>query len=159
MSRLVVVSNRVADFEDAAQSGGLSVALADALRDRGGIWFGWDGKVVNAGTRVPPNVQTYDNVTTITLPLTRKDYNQFYIGFANSVLWPIFHYRLDLAKHEAPFLTGYKRVNSKFAEALSPLLEPDDIIWVHDYHLIPLAAELRKRGHKQTIGFFLHIPF
>lgn len=159
MSRLVVVSNRVADFENAAQSGGLSVALADALSSRGGIWFGWDGNVVRAGTRVPPSVKTYGNVTTITLPLTRKDYNQFYIGFSNSVLWPIFHYRLDLAKHEAPFLTGYKRVNSKFADALSPLLEPDDIVWVHDYHLIPLASELRKRGHKQRIGFFLHIPF
>ena len=159
MSRLVVVSNRVADFEDAAQSGGLAVALADALRSRGGIWFGWDGKVVRAGTRVPPNIKTYGHVTTITLPLTRKDYNQFYIGFSNSVLWPIFHYRLDLAKHEAPFLAGYKRVNSKFADALSPLLQPDDVVWVHDYHLIPLATELRKRGHHQTMGFFLHIPF
>jgi trehalose 6-phosphate synthase len=159
MSRLVVVSNRVADFENAAQSGGLAVALADALRSRGGLWFGWDGEVVKAGTRVPPNVKTYGNVTTATLPLTRKDYNQFYIGFSNSVLWPIFHYRLDLARHEAPFLTGYKRVNSKFADALSSLLEPDDIVWVHDYHLIPLATELRKRGHQQVIGFFLHIPF
>jgi len=159
MSRLVVVSNRVADFEDAAQSGGLAVALADALRKRGGIWFGWDGKVVQSGTRVPPNFNTYGNVTTITLPLTRKDYNQFYVGFSNSVLWPIFHYRLDLVSHQASFLSGYKRVNSKFADALSPLLKPDDIIWIHDFHLIPLAAELRRRGHKHTMGFFLHIPF
>jgi trehalose 6-phosphate synthase len=159
MSRLVVVSNRVADFDNASQSGGLAVALADALKSRGGIWFGWDGNVVRAGTRVPPTVKTYDNVTTVTLPLTRKDYNEFYVGFSNSVLWPVFHYRLDLSTHQASFLTGYKRVNSKFADALSVLLEPDDIIWVHDYHLIPLAAELRKRGHKHKIGFFLHIPF
>ena len=159
MSRLVVVSNRVADFEMAAQSGGLAVAVSDALRTRGGVWFGWDGKVVSAGTRVPANIQTYDNVTTITLPLTRKDYDEFYVGFSNSVLWPIFHYRLDLAAHKASFLTGYKRVNSKFADALGKLLRPDDIIWIHDYHLIPLASELRRRGHRQTIGFFLHIPF
>jgi trehalose 6-phosphate synthase len=159
MSRLVVVSNRVADFENASQSGGLAVGLADALSARGGIWFGWDGNVVSAGTRVPPTKKTYGNVTTITLPLTRKDYNQFYVGFSNSVLWPSFHYRLDLIKHESAFLTGYKRVNSKFADALSPLLEDDDIIWVHDYHLIPLAQELRKRGHRHRIGFFLHIPF
>ena len=159
MSRLVVVSNRVADFENASQSGGLAVGLADALSARGGIWFGWDGNVVSAGTRVPPTKKTYGNVTTITLPLTRKDYNQFYVGFSNSVLWPSFHYRLDLIKHESGFLTGYKRVNSKFADALSPLLEDDDIIWVHDYHLIPLAQELRKRGHRHRIGFFLHIPF
>lgn len=159
MSRLVVVSNRVADFEDAAHSGGLAVALADALKARGGVWFGWDGNVVRAHTRVPPNVKTYGNVETMTLPLTRKDYNEFYVGFSNSVLWPIFHYRLDLSGHKASFLTGYKRVNSKFADALSPLLMPDDVIWIHDYHLIPLALELRKRGHKQQMGFFLHIPF
>ena len=159
MSRLVVVSNRVADFENASQSGGLAGGLADALSARGGIWFGWDGNGVSAGTRVPPTKKTYGNVTTITLPLTRKDYNQFYVGFSNSVLWPSFHYRLDLIKHESAFLTGYKRVNSKFADGLSPLLEDDDIIWVHDYHLIPLAQELRKRGHRHRIGFFLHIPF
>lgn len=159
MSRLVVVSNRVADFEDAVQSGGLAVALEDALRTRGGIWFGWDGNVVQAGARVPPKLKNFDNATTITLPLTRKDYNQFYVGFSNSVLWPIFHYRLDLANYQPSFFAGYKRVNSKFADALSPLLQSDDTVWVHDYHLIPLAAELRKRGHKQRMGFFLHIPF
>jgi trehalose 6-phosphate synthase len=159
MSRLVVVSNRVADFEKASQSGGLAVGLADALGTRGGIWFGWDGNVVSSGTRVPPTEKVYGNVTTITLPLTRKDYNQFYVGFSNSVLWPSFHYRLDLIHYESAFLTGYKRVNSKFADALSPLLNPDDIIWVHDYHLIPLAQELRRRGHRHRIGFFLHIPF
>ncbi|MEM7776808.1 MAG: trehalose-6-phosphate synthase [Pseudomonadota bacterium] len=159
MSRLVVVSNRVADFDNAAQSGGLAVALADALAAKGGIWFGWDGTVVRSGTRVPPTIKTYDNVTTVTLPLTRKDYNHFYVGFSNSVLWPIFHYRLDLATHQRPFLSGYKRVNSKFADALSPLLKKSDVIWVHDYHLIPLASELRKRGYRNKIGFFLHIPF
>ncbi|MCB1509967.1 MAG: trehalose-6-phosphate synthase [Hyphomicrobiaceae bacterium] len=159
MSRLVVVSNRVAEFDKASQSGGLAVALADALKTRGGVWFGWDGKVVGAGTRVPPTVKQYGNVQSITLPLTRKDYNEFYVGFANSVLWPILHYRLDLAQHQASFLTGYKRVNSKFADALSSLLKPDDIIWIHDYHLIPLASELRKRGHRHPMGFFLHIPF
>lgn len=159
MSRLIVVSNRVADFENAGQSGGLSVAVADALKSRGGIWFGWDGNIVKSGTRVPPNVKTYGNVTTMTLPLTQRDYDDFYVGFSNSVLWPIFHYRLDLASHESSFLTGYNRVNSKFATALSAILKPDDIIWIHDYHLIPLASELRRLGHRQKIGFFLHIPF
>ena len=159
MSRLVVVSNRVADFEDAAQSGGLAVALADALRNRGGIWFGWDGKTVGQGTRVDPQIQKIDRATTITLPLTNKDYREYYAGFANSVLWPLLHYRLDLVEFQPAFLRGYKRVNSKFADALSPHLKPADTIWIHDYHLIPLAAELRKRGCRQRIGFFLHIPF
>ena len=159
MSRLVVVSNRVADPSKASQSGGLAVALADALAERGGIWFGWDGKVVEKGTRVPPAIHTEGRVTTVTLPLTRKDYEEYYLGFANSVLWPIFHYRLDLSDFRTAYVKGYQRVNSKFADALAPLLKPDDLIWIHDYHLLPLASELRKRGHGHRIGFFLHIPF
>jgi trehalose 6-phosphate synthase len=74
-------------------------------------------------------------------------------------LWPLFHYRLDLVDFRQEFHDGYRRVNEKFAETILPFLEPDDLIWVHDYHLIPLAAELRKRGCRQRIGFFLHIPF
>lgn len=159
MSRLVVVSNRVADLRESSQAGGLAVAIGDALREKGGLWFGWDGEVVESGRRVPPAITTDGPVTTITLPLTEKDYQEYYSGFSNKVLWPIFHYRLDLAQFETAYLEGYKRVNSKFADALSPLLKPDDQIWVHDYHLIPLAEELRKRGHKHKIGFFLHIPF
>lgn len=159
MKRLVAVSNRVADLHASAQSGGLAVGVGDALRAHGGLWFGWDGKIVKQGTRVPPTVTTEGPVTTVTLPMTVKDAEEFYDGFSNRVLWPVFHYRLDLAEFKSKYLKGYKRVNSKFADALSPLLKPDDTIWIHDYHLIPLAAELRKRGHKQKIGFFLHIPF
>lgn len=142
-----------------AQAGGLAVGLSDALSDRGGLWFGWDGEVVKQGTRVAPKVTTGDNVQTVTLPLTTKDYNEFYAGYSNRVLWPVFHYRLDLESFEESYLRGYRRVNSKFSDALLPFLRDDDIIWVHDYHLIPLATELRRRGCKQRIGFFLHIPF
>lgn len=159
MSRLVVVSNRVANLHDPGQAGGLAVGLGDALQARGGIWFGWDGKIVGQGTRVPPQIEKVDRATTITLPLTNKDYREYYAGFANSVLWPLLHYRLDLVEFEPLFLRGYKRVNSKFCDALLPHLKPTDTIWIHDYHLIPLAAELRKRGCRQRIGFFLHTPF
>lgn len=159
MSRLVVVSNRVADLSNPSQAGGLAVGLSDALADRGGLWFGWDGNVVKQGTRVAPDVKVHDGITTVTLPMTTKDYDEFYAGFSNRVLWPVFHYRLDLESFEQRFLKGYQRVNSKFADALRPFLKPDDLIWIHDYHLIPLASELRKRGVRQKIGFFLHIPF
>lgn len=159
MSRLVVVSNRVADIHDPGQAGGLAIGLGDALKARGGLWFGWDGKTVGQGTHVPPQIETVGQVTTITLPLTNKDYREYYAGFANRVLWPLLHYRLDLVKFQPAFLRGYKRVNSKFAAALSPHLKPKDTIWIHDYHLIPLAAQLRKRGCRNKIGFFLHTPF
>jgi len=159
MSRLVIVSNRVADLTKSTQSGGLAVAMTDALTRRSGLWFGWDGNVVEQGTRVAPTVKTKGKATTVTLPLTKKDYEDYYTGYSNSVLWPIFHYRLDLAHFRDQYLSGYQRVNSKFADALAPLLKPDDVIWIQDYHLIPLASELRKRGFKQKMGFFLHIPF
>lgn len=159
VSRLVAVSNRVADLHDPGQAGGLAVGLGDALKARGGVWFGWDGNTVGPGTRVPARIEKVDQATLITLPMTNKDYREYYAGFANSVLWPLFHYRLDLVEFQPAFLRGYKRVNSKFADALLPHLKPKDTIWIHDYHLIPLAAELRKRGCRQRIGFFLHIPF
>lgn len=159
MNRLVAVSNRVADLRDPGQAGGLAVGLGDALKGRGGIWFGWDGKTVRRGTRVPPKIQKIGRASTITLPMTNKDYREYYAGFANSVLWPMFHYRLDLVEFQPAFLRGYKRVNSKFADALFAHLKPEDTIWIHDYHLIPLAAELRKRRCRQRIGYFLHTPF
>ncbi|PZQ60600.1 MAG: alpha,alpha-trehalose-phosphate synthase, partial [Variovorax paradoxus] len=93
-----------------------------------------------------------------TLDLSREDHDAYYLGYSNNVLWPVFHDRLDLANFEAGYIGGYRRVNQLFARKLLPLLRDDDILWVHDYHLIPLAAELRAMGCKQRIGFFLHIP-
>jgi trehalose 6-phosphate synthase len=74
-------------------------------------------------------------------------------------LWPLFHYRVDLAEYERGFAGGYERVNARFADTVYPLIEQDDLVWVQDYHLIPLGRELRKRGCTNRIGFFLHIPW
>jgi hypothetical protein len=87
------------------------------------------------------------------------DYQEYYNGYANKTLWPLFHYRVDLTAYDRSFGEGYDRVNKRFAETLLPLIEPDDIIWVHDYHLIPMARELRRMGVTNRIGFFLHIPW
>jgi trehalose 6-phosphate synthase len=97
-------------------------------------------------------------VTLAELDLSQEDHDAYYRGYANGVLWPVFHYRLDLAHFEAGHLGGYRRVNQLFARKLFPLLKRDDIVWIHDYHLIPLAAELRAMGCEARIGFFLHIP-
>jgi len=159
MSRLVVVSNRVADPRKSA-AGGLAVALGDALNDTGGLWFGWSGRIIEPGQSEgsAPQLQRAGRVTLATVDLSREDHDSYYLGYSNGVLWPVFHYRLDLADFDAGYIAGYRRVNRLFAQKLMTLLQPDDVIWVHDYHLIPLAAELRAMGCTQRIGFFLHIP-
>ena len=157
MARLVVVSNRVGLPEGRARAGGLEVAIRPALRHRRGMWFGWNGRVTENDPG-PPRTVEHDRVTYVTVGLRKDDYEEFYNGFANRVLWPILHYRLDLAEFTRRDLGGYLRVNEHFARALDKLLREDDIVWVHDYHLIPLARALRERGHKNKIGFFLHIP-
>jgi trehalose 6-phosphate synthase len=158
VKRLVVVSNRVALPEEQARAGGLAVALREALQQNGGIWFGWSGKIA-AHPPGHPGITRDGPVTYAVLDLNRKDHAEYYNGYANRTLWPIFHYRLDLADFGRENYNGYLRVNQLFAEKLIPLLEPNDDIWVHDYHLIPLGEELRNRGIRQRMGFFLHTPF
>src|SRR4029077_13612661 len=99
------------------------------------------------------------NVEYVVTDLSKDDFEEYYNGFANRGLWPILPYRLDLAGLGARDLSGYFRVNDHFATELEKFIEEDDLIWVHDYHLIPIADALRRRGHANRIGFFLHIPF
>lgn len=157
MSRLVVVSNRVGIPDGTARAGGLEVAIRPALKKSGGIWFGWSGKVTEDAAGAAKIVE-HDRVSYVTIDLLKDDYEEFYNGFANRVLWPILHYRLDLAEFTRRDLGGYFRVNQHFVRSLEQVIRPDDVIWVHDYHLMPLAQMLRERGHKNRIGFFLHIP-
>ena len=155
MSRVVLVSNRVLDLSKATRAGGVAVVLANIVRTRKALWFGWNGEVKPAG-----EVDVVERDGRIaTAPLSDIDYAGYYLGYANSVLWPVFHNRLDLAQFEAGFFERFVDVNRRLAGLLQPMLRPDDVIWVHDYHLIPFAAELRKRGVGNPIGFFLHIPF
>jgi trehalose 6-phosphate synthase len=156
MSRLIIVSNRTPGKGPAA--GGLAVALRKTLAERDGFWFGWSGKLVEA-PEAEAHFEEIDGLTVAQIDLTRDDHHAYYAGFSNSILWPSFHLRLDLATIEGHWYEGYRRVNAQFAKALRPLLRPDDVIWVHDYHLIPLASELRHLGLRNRMGFYLHIPF
>jgi trehalose 6-phosphate synthase len=159
VGQLIVVSNRVSVPEKgaSARAGGLEVAVNAALKERSGIWFGWSGRIATRGTIATQTV-IRNHITFITIDLSREDHQEYYRGFANSVLWPIFHYRIDLAEFSRRDLSGYLRVNDNFARHLDKVLGPDDLVWVHDYHLVPLAKALRERGHQNRIGFFLHIP-
>lgn len=160
MARLILVSNRIAvpQRDEAQRAGGLEVALAPILKDTSSVWFGWSGKVVQADEVSTETVERA-HAAYVATDLAQDDYEEYYNGFANRVLWPVLHYRIDLAEFTRRDLTGYFRVNSHFANGLSKILRPDDIVWVHDYHLIPIAEELRRRGHANAIGFFLHVPF
>jgi trehalose 6-phosphate synthase len=158
LSRLIVISNRVSapKPEQPAAQGGLAVALTAALRESDGIWFGWSGDV---GAKHELHFETYGGVTSGTIDLSEQDIEEYYNGYANRTLWPLFHYRLDLTEFEREFQGGYERVNTTFAEIIAPHIEPDDLVWVHDYHMIPLGWLLRQQGLKNRMGFFLHIPW
>lgn len=160
MPRLIAVSNRVQTESEGenANRGGLAVALAAALRQSNGIWFGWSGEQTGEFTGQIAFRRT-GGVATATIDLEAQDIDEYYNGFANRTLWPLFHYRLDLTEIARDFAGGYARVNERFAETLAPLIAPDDLIWVHDYHLMPLGSHLRARGFANRIGFFLHIPW
>ena len=158
MSRLVAVSNRVGPVKGAATAGGLAVGLVDVLRESGGMWFGWSGKTCAPG-KVRQRTEKVEGMTLSTLDLTQQEYEGYYNGFANDCLWPLLHFRIDLTHFNQDSLDAYRRVNFHFAQALKPLLKANDLIWVHDFHLFPLASKLRKRGVRQRIGFFLHTPF
>jgi trehalose 6-phosphate synthase len=158
VARVVIVSNRVpVPSSRGPKAGGLAVALKDAFKD-GGLWFGWSGEIARE-TTTEVKVQHAAKIDYATIDLSREDYRRFYVGFSNSTLWPLLHFQPSLLEFDRTNFDTYMDVNRKFAKALLPLLKPDDLVWVHDYHLIPLAHALRAYGAKNRIGFFLHVPF
>ena len=140
--RLVVVSNRVplpACLATPA-AGGLAVALEAALKARGGLWFGWSGEACKENEPVP-KFSTKGSLTYAVSDLSRRDIEQYYHGFANRALWPICHYRLDLADLSECNAAAYFRVNERFARQLHKMLRPDDI---------DLGARLSFRSHGES---------
>ena len=157
MNRLVVVSNRVpAPTAAGAQAGGLAVALESLMQHRGGVWFGWSGQISGSTT-----IRTVDTggVRFATVDLSAEEHERYYNEFSNSTLWPLLHSMPELMTFDRRNAQAYRAVNERFAATLAPLLRPGDLIWVHDYHLMAMAAALRARGVTAPVGFFLHIPF
>ncbi len=159
MARLVIVSNRLAMPGDGqARAGGLAIAMREALRERGGVWFGWNGEV-SATPAVAPQMATRGKISYATVDLSPAEHKLYYVGYANGTLWPLLHFRLGLMEYSRDAARTYHDVNRRFAAMLAPLVGPDDLVWIHDYHLFPLGQELRKIGLHNRIGFFLHTPF
>ncbi len=158
--RLIVVSNRVSAPKDpaAGSAGGLAMALSAALRKYEGLWFGWSGETTDHW-KPEAKIEDRGGVTVALVDLEAQDVDEYYNGYANKTLWPLFHHRVDLTAYERSYGEGYERTNARFAEVLAPLIRPDDLIWVHDYHMLPLARDLRRLGIRNRIGFFLHTPW
>ena len=165
--RLVTVSTRLPDLEARVSregdrpegAGGLVSALIAALEARGGLWFGWSRRVTDGGAVTAPRLSTVGSLQLAALDLTRSEASLFYNDFCNRTLWPLLHSFPGKMTIRNRAYRAYLRVNRRYAEALAPILQDGDTIWVHDFHLIPLAYELRRLGWDSPIGFFLHTPF
>lgn len=158
MKRLVCVSNRISLPRKGAATGGLAVGLLSALRHTGGTWFGWSGET-SEDPAAEPEILTRDNIRFATIDLKPAEFDAYYNGYCNGALWPLFHYFPQRFRHEQRHYESYHAVNQTFARQLMTLLGPEDTVWIHDYHLIPLGRYLRQAQFAGTIGFFLHIPF
>ena len=158
MSRLVCVSNRIAIPRAHSAPGGLTVGVLAALRDHGGLWFGWSGEIAERRS-AEADLHVHRGISYATIDLPRREFDRYYNGFCNGVLWPLFHYLASGLPYTTESRNAYFEVNQRFAAALAPLLRSDDLVWVHDYHLIPVARMLRQAGFGGRVGFFLHIPF
>lgn len=158
----IVVSNRVACVApDEPMTGGLAAALLPAVKKSGVVWFGSSGKVRNIAPGATPfvQIQSYGRGTIATVDVPEQHYANFYEGFANSALWPLLHSRPDIVRHSAQTYASYRAVNAYMARVLATFGGTESRFWVHDYHFLPLAQELRKLGIVREIGFFLHTPW
>jgi len=159
LPRLIVVSNRVVlPGGSQARAGGLAIAIREALQENGGLWFGWSGEVEEAVAPEPRTVSR-GNITYAITDLTPTEHELYYTAYSNAALWPLLHFRLGLIEYRRNAAQVYFAVNRRFAGLLAPMIKPDDVIWVQDYHLIPLGSALRELGVANRIGFFLHTPF
>lgn len=169
MSRLVVVSNRlpvsVVKRKDGlrfqASQGGLATGLGAYFRTHPGLWVGWPGVMSERVDAEERRAITQRLATDGCHPvfLRQRDVDDFYLGFANRALWPLAHYFTQYTTYDDRQWAAYRTANRAYRDAVLAVAEPDDMIWVHDYHLMLLPQLLRERRPEAAIGFFLHIPF
>ena len=173
--KLFIVSNRLPvtlvkegkhlDFRES--TGGLASGISsylDTLRgtsftDQPYLWVGWPGATIAQKNSERLRHQLRQRFNAVPILLTEQEMDKFYDGFCNKTVWPLFHYFPSLTTYDQSYWDSYLDVNRIFADVLTPLVEPDDIIWIHDYHLMLLPKMIRERHRSVRCGFFLHIPF
>ena len=171
MNRLIVVSNRLPFALDSTGEdlwtvtpavGGLVSAIEPVLRERGGIWIGWPGIAGEIPEKPLAEATRNAGYKVVPVALSETERDEFYYGYSNEVIWPLFHDLQNFCNFEPGYWQAYKQVNERYADAIGRCAQPDDFIWVHDYHLMYVAQALRKQGLSQKLSgltFFLHIPF
>ncbi|HWR35004.1 MAG TPA: trehalose-6-phosphate synthase [Clostridia bacterium] len=163
-SRLIVVSNRLPVTVSCSgdlrpSSGGLVTALGPLLKTIPSTWIGWTGTDYAPGIDSQLNAMDHHQRKLVPVYLTEYEKEKFYLGFANQVLWPLFHNMQTLCNFDASYWDAYQAVTEKFADAVTASAMPDDLVWVHDYHLMLLGRSLRRRRLGLRLAYFHHVPF
>ena len=167
MSKTIIVSNRLpvkifredTHFSLTPSEGGLATGLGSVYQSGNNIWIGWPGIDIEEEQDQTHIQQQLSVLNLKPVFLTQEEINQYYEGFSNEILWPIFHYASTYARYEESYWNYYTQVNRKFCQAVLEVAQSDDIIWIHDYQLLLLAGMLREQLPGISIGFFQHIPF
>ncbi|WPQ60802.1 bifunctional alpha,alpha-trehalose-phosphate synthase (UDP-forming)/trehalose-phosphatase [Chitinophaga sancti] len=166
MSKTIIVSNRLpvkitekdGEYGLNPSEGGLATGLGSIYREGYNIWIGWPGVEVNESAQGQIK-QQLGTMNLMPVYLTQEEINNYYEGFSNEVLWPVFHYMSVYARYEQVYWDYYYQVNTKFRDAVLEVAEPGDIIWIHDYQLLLLPGMIRAAAPDVAIGYFQHIPF
>lgn len=169
-SNLIIVSNRLPftirrsgdEVMAETSSGGLVTALLPIVKQAGAAWIGWSGAPAS-DPKTTAALQTSASAIGISrlacVPLTAEEERCFYRGSCNEIIWPLFHDLISQCDFDPEYWDTYRAVNEKFADVIDQMAASDDVIWVHDYHLMLVAGSLRGRRNASTIAYFHHIPF
>ncbi|ORC32953.1 bifunctional alpha,alpha-trehalose-phosphate synthase (UDP-forming)/trehalose-phosphatase [Marispirochaeta aestuarii] len=172
MAKIIYVSNRLpvtinrnpesGEYSFTRSIGGLATGLSSVHNEGGSLWVGWSGlheEDVSGSDAEELKRLLMREESCVPFQLSRKDFEDFYLGFCNEAIWPLFHYFPNRAHYHTDQWEAYFRVNRLFFEELKPYIEPGDTIWVHDYQLMLLPQMIREEFPEALVGFFLHIPF
>ena len=166
-SKTIIISNRLPvkvagsnnEYHLTPSEGGLATGLSSVHKNGNCVWLGWPGLYTDDELQKKEIGKKLATQHLFPVYLSNEEINQYYEGFSNEIIWPVFHYMATYARYENSYWEYYYRVNKKFCDAFLKIYQPGDVVWIHDYHLLLLPQMIRKECPDATIGFFLHIPF
>lgn len=168
MGRLFIVSNRLpvtvikrrGRLQYQSSVGGLASGLDSFHQRYNSLWVGWPGAVTGKIQRDKKRIRRkLAAQNCLPVFLSQREVDNYYHGYCNKTLWPLFHYFTQRAIHDKRYWKSYEHVNELFRDELCKVIKPSDIVWIHDYQLMLLPKMLREEMPDATVGFFLHIPF